>query len=362
MGHTRVTGMKFFYLLIVFIIFSACTNASRNNQVNISSNTVILSGRENMNPENSMPVLSYLTLDEPENLNILHTETFIRVLRIRGGNFLDLNPLMNLRFLEELYIDSSYVDDISPLSTLSNLKRLYLTSYVPGDLDLSPIAELTNLEELYLSINNYDITPLSTLVNLRKLELQGITRYVGILPFSELVSLQELRLSYYDANKTFSDLLPLQQLEVLHILAIDPVELDISNIVQLHSLKELTISSARRDFKMKNIYGILNLTDLEVLEIQHNGKIELSFVLSLKNLHTLGIRHSIINDVSPLLYLPNLVNLSFLNSKIKDLSPLLNSPSIRKITGHMYDDDYAYSPVYRKFEEQGVEFWSVYDN
>jgi hypothetical protein len=305
------------YLLLTIILFSACPNTSKNNQMYNSPDPVIFSSNDDHNNTNNTPHLSNITPGVPDNIDIL--------------------PTVN--------------------------KKLYLRIENRIDFDLSTITELIELEELYISVKNIDITPLASLVNLRKLELGHITRYDNIFPFSELINLRELHIVNDDVNSTFSELLPLQQLELLRILEGGyPVELDISNIVQLHTLKELRISSARNDFHIKNYYGLQNLINLEVLDIQHSGNFDLSFISSLQNLHTLGIRHSIINDVSPLLDLPYLTEIDLYNSKIRDFSPLLKHPLIKRITGFIWGDGYEWSPEYARFWEQGVDFWArTYD-
>jgi Leucine-rich repeat (LRR) protein len=351
--------MKYIYFLLLFCIFSACSNTSKNNQVHNTPDVAIISDIEDEVQTLKTPTLSHLNLYNPKNLDILYTEILLRSLEIKYGNSADLTPLMNLCFLEELHLESmGKFDDISPLSKLTNLKKLYLSTLSDDDFDLSPIAELTNLEELYLYANIKDIAPLRTLVNLRKLELPGTSTYESVLPFSELVNLQEFYISHDHANNTFAELLPLQWLEVLTIFAVNPVELDITNITRLRTLKKLYISSLRNNFQIKNINGLQNLTNIEVLEIEHYGMIDLSFVRHLKKMHTLWLRHCVINDISPLLDLPDFENLHLVSSMVRDFSPLLNSPSIKMISGVIFDDEFTWSPVYNKFEEQGVGFYS----
>jgi Leucine-rich repeat (LRR) protein len=214
--------------------------------------------------------------------------------------------------------------------------------------NLNPLAELKELEELSIKGNDYitDISPIGSLINLKKLSLSNNCREESIVPISALTNLLHLELFYND--RYFKELVPLQQLEYLMLRGYE--KLDASYIGQLYSLKELYIDCG----PIINIELLKNLTNLEKFYIDSDG-LDISWITHLQKLRELELRVNRINDISPLLELPNLVDVSLHKTVVRDIRPLSESKSIKRITGFVLEDNTMNIDIFL-FIERGIEF------
>lgn len=114
-------------------------------------------------------------------------------LGIEGAPITDLSPLIELRNLNEFYVDGSsaysgtWVCDCWSRIYEKDRPELPLT-------DISPLARLKNLEVLSLACTNVsDLRPLANLAKLRRLNL-GFTPVTDLAPLSTLTNLEALSL------------------------------------------------------------------------------------------------------------------------------------------------------------------------
>ena len=99
-------------------------------------------------------------------------------LYVSDVNRLDISPLSELIYLQELSVTNCDIYDLRPISCLYELKYLYMEDNLIED--LSPLSHLTELQILGLDRNNlHDVLDLSNMYNLREL-------YIDDNPISDI--------------------------------------------------------------------------------------------------------------------------------------------------------------------------------
>ena len=125
--------------------------------------------------------------------------TNLKTLRTYAARELDLSPLKGLTSLRHLGIAVSGVSDLSPLSGLIHLEVLNLEGNRRIS-NTSPLVSLKNLKELRLDTNNIsDVSPLAALDNLEVLRLERN----NITDISPLDRLRENTKIYWFSNPGF---------------------------------------------------------------------------------------------------------------------------------------------------------------
>ena len=231
--------------------------------------------------------------------------------------------------------------------------------------DLNFLTDMPDLEYVELIGNNLltDITPLSKLTKLSELYIYRCKNIKSLEPLASLFNLQ--RISITHNNYDYRVLVPLQQLEMLHILIYNYTdEIDLSHVGQLHFLKRLIISNeSYSGTKIMRISGLQNPVNLETLEIIGVDNSGISWVSNLRNLTDLSFTSWTINDISPLANLPNLVKVRLVDNRIKDIAPLLNSNSIKYITVWAHDVEAGISDELRsRFAQKNIHLDTFYDS
>lgn len=124
------------------------------------------------------------------NLDFVTYTPFLKTLSVGYQNKLDLTPLANLHYIENLSLLNDGITDISPLSGLTTLKVLALGWN--SITDVSPLFALTELESLGLWNNQLsDIVGLENLSQLTYLDIayNGVTQIDCV---SQIPNLNEL--------------------------------------------------------------------------------------------------------------------------------------------------------------------------
>jgi internalin A len=230
---------------------------------------------------------------------------------------------------EERYVFYG-LDDLSLLVDYAFVQSLSLHGSFS---DLSPLSAFRDLEELDIAGNNIiDISPLGALTRLRKLTIINCPNIQNIQALSALTNLQYLRLVFHD-DMHYKELVPLGQLEILHLEAGVIRELDMRHIAQLTNLKDLTIEARYKDGVKVNAGLLRSLVNLERLTLAYDsvGTVDLTWIKSLKKLNYFNIKYSSVDDLRPLLELPNLAVVVFDYTEVKDIEVLLESRSIKQI-------------------------------
>jgi len=267
---------------------------------------------------------------------------------ITGTDNNDIKNQYTFRYSNGVYY---HMNDLTYFLTDKSIRSLNL--YGGTFSDLSPLAELRDLEELSIMSNGYitNISPIDSLVNLKKLTLFNLSNMESIESLSSLVNLEYLELLFRD--KYYEEFLPLQRLKILKLTNGTHQELDVTYIAQLYSLRELDIL-VQSEIN-PNIDRLRSLVNLERLNLDNFGSIDISWLPSLQKLTELNLLRCTVDDVSPLLELPNLVEVNLHFSEIRDITPLLESKSIKKISGPIVLE--KNTGLYSLFRERGIEYY-----
>ena len=143
---------------------------------------------------------SALSNDDIENLIRM---TSLRNLYLENNQISDISVLSGLQDLSYLTLNNNQISDISPLNTLLNLRGLELNNNQISC--ISPLSGLQNLGILYLNNNQIsDISALGGLAKLHTLRLSN-NRIVDISALKNLENLNQLLLR----NNQITDLTPL---------------------------------------------------------------------------------------------------------------------------------------------------------
>jgi hypothetical protein len=177
---------------------------------------------------------------------------------------IDLNPLKELIYLQELQLGGAAIKNIKTLTRLINLRSIKLFETPVSNLE--PIKGLTNLETIYLfSTQVSDLKPIMNLTNLKALHLLG-NQVSNLEPIRGLISLEYLSLS----GHYISDLRPINELVNLQELLISSTSvIDLETIKNLANLRELYLNG----MQVTDLNPIKNLTKLQRLDIFYCKKI-----------------------------------------------------------------------------------------
>lgn len=146
------------------------------------------------------------------DLDFVAYTPFLKTLTVGYQNELNLTPLENLHYIENLSLLNDGISDISPLSGLATLKMLALGWNSISD--VSPLFTLTELESLGLW--NNQISDIAGLANLSQLTYLDIA-YNGVVQIdcvSQMPNLNELWIN----NNQISDISSLENCKKLMVL------------------------------------------------------------------------------------------------------------------------------------------------
>lgn len=242
-----------------------------------------------------------------------------------------------------------------------NLKNLVLDFHRGFSKDFT---ECTTIE--CLNIKNYPFKDLSHLSKMQKIESLGIGTSPKLHSLVGIQSLEQLKYLAIGSCKinAVNELCFLPKLASLGFYNIRG-ELDLSDLIKLENLEELTIESCKGisdfDFLAKltnlkvlrikkcispeNLDHLKSIQDLEFLEISGCKNIsDLSFVKDLKTIKSLEIADmGKLPSLEFLYELPNLIQFDFAGTTLiesKDLTPLLDHKTLKKV---LYYDKKAYN-------------------
>jgi hypothetical protein len=132
-----------------------------------------------------------------------------------GSQEIDLSPLIKLKNLKCLIIDSGNKADLSPLASLTGM--LYISHKGIKITDISAIQKMDSLIGFNADTQSADLTPLKGKTKLRELNLDytelntDLSAEADLSPLAELVSLERLFLLHFRA-KDFSPIMRLKKL------------------------------------------------------------------------------------------------------------------------------------------------------
>lgn len=169
--------------------------------------------------------------------------------------------LLEMYWLEELYLGSNEINEIKNLEVLTNLKSLNLTN--------NKITEIKNLECLTnlvkFEIANNEITEIKNLDYLKNLEILSLSgnQITEIKNLECLIKLKELSL---DRNK-ISELKNLSRLQNLEYLSLSSNRIiEIQNLTSLRNLEFLDLCKNNIS-KVEKLPLLLELTSLRLLRL-----------------------------------------------------------------------------------------------
>jgi internalin A len=249
---------------------------------------------------------------------------------------INITPLASVSSLEFLDISCNYIRNLTPLTNLTNLRHLNIK--INHIVKLSPISGLKQLRFLNASHNLIrDKTPLFNLISLYPDQVD-----LSNNPIEENQSANQttvyLDLSYKIIIGTFAQPISNAMLhEAFQELVnenVTSISLNVSHnyIEYINWLPyswywRIRVLDLSYNWLGNNLYEKLPLTNLEYLNMSHNGKLKnLSFLKSFKKLHHLDISHTGVRDPEDLEHLKSLKSITYLdisnNMYISDISPL----------------------------------------
>ena len=305
-------------------------------------------------PQKELEKLEQLHANEKgiKDLTGLEKATGLTVLELNRNRISDLTPLTNLTHLTRLSLYENNINDITPLTGITKLTVLYLTNNQIRD--ITPIAELTKMKSLWLEgnrisaissldkltelkvllLNNNQIRDISSVQNLTHLEslflhgnpIQDVTPLKRLLAQNpELeTDISAQRPSSTELDPTIPDVNLADLLRVkLSIELNDPIPIE-----KLKTLKKLYISKYRN---IKELTGLQNATNLEILHIDENKITDLKPLANLTQLTELWLHCTSISDLTPLANLTKLTKLYKNGNQISDISPLTGLTQLETI-------------------------------
>ena len=266
--------------------------------------------------ESSQCAALYETLATAEKLGILASRddldlapfaelTQLKSLAILGSNRIDLTPLKALKNLTKLTVKSQQITNVQIVAGLTGLKILNLNRNMNAQPPVTPL----------------NLTFLTTLTHLEKLDLSE-NAIDDITPLVHLTRLRELSLS---SNHRISDIRPLSKLLALEELGL--LGNKVSDLRPLRNLTQLKTLSLINN-KVHDLTPLAGLTALEELILDNNSIEDLSALKSLINLRKLSFSANRVRDVSPLQHLIKLESISMSRNRIEALAPLANLPKL----------------------------------
>ncbi|KAJ2994483.1 hypothetical protein HDV02_001543 [Globomyces sp. JEL0801] len=334
----------------LFIQVSLITNISILSQfVGLQSLSISGSGIEDISCLSSLIRLQNLGIHRTniKNIDVLKKLPALQSLDVSMTNIKNLTQFNGL-LLRKLDLSNNNLVDIEDLSGLNHLRELDL-SY-NNICDISSLNEMAQLEILNLESNCVeDIECLSDLLFLRSLNI-SINNIVYI---SSIFGNLNLEILNFNSNmvKNLDGIITLSNLKELYANMNDISDLDIYQIVNLSQLRIIEIHSnamltlywnSRENFKLFQQYSLQKLwisnnrltdftklsvfVNLEELNCRYNctGRttLDLSFVRHLTKLKSLNVCGNGIKDLDSLKNLVQLESLDLSSNQISDISDL----------------------------------------
>ncbi|HWV15381.1 MAG TPA: leucine-rich repeat domain-containing protein [Cellvibrio sp.] len=260
----------------------------------------------------SASAANFVDLCSVNNPKNNHTrEVLARVLEVASGDCAEL--YQKSKSVTELNISFEDITDLSMLEGFGELESLTINGV--RTTNLAPVAKLHQLKELSIvSKSISDLSAIAALTNLEKLTIDSVR--VDNLNF--LKPLKKLRTFKYDSAglvKNIDGLLGLTELTELNFVGYTGANL--TDIKKLTKLKELGLGSP----VITNLAFVENMQELERLIIK--GKdVDISAVSKVPGLLFLHIEHSGVKDISALKGMLSLQEVYLGDNKITDISAL----------------------------------------
>jgi hypothetical protein len=207
------------------------------------------------------------------------------------------------------------------LSTFGNLKTLKITNYLEdwSISDIAPLASLVQLTELELYlIGLVYIEAISSMTKLTKLSVYGYS-VTDFSPLSELTLLKDLTIESSNKDFKLTDLIPLNGLSRLDLSWSRVEDLDLTPLTGFTQLAELRLAHC---YGVSDITPLSDLTNMRKLSLRSASVTDITPVSGLTNLVKLDIAWSHVGDIAPLSGLTNLVELDVLATRVTDISSL----------------------------------------
>lgn len=246
-------------------------------------------------------ITSLISSESPTILQLNLSYNFITQEEIR-----QIGKMQSLKKLSFLIKDEDI--DLSPLENLIYLEELEIQSCIGEcyNLDTQPLGELKNLREVSLMYCSFDTSFLAELTGLEKIFILKCDEFENLSVIENLRELQDLYIEYAnDSNLIY--LKNLTKLEKIHIVG--------ENIRNFEVLSDME--------NMKNIY---------LSESGHEKKsLDMSVFSQMDELEAILIAHINIKDISPLAEMKNLEYISLINTGIADIQSLANLKQLKTL-------------------------------
>lgn len=250
--------------------------------------------------------------------------------------------------ITELAMGNVTQSDINFIGQLKNLRRLSM-QIRDKDLDLSPLANLQYLDELeftsfgYQESDQIDLSPLGKLTQLRSL---GIDECFADMAFIEnLTQLEELSITKAEIKdlSAFQNLVKLRRLHILWVF-----DTDMSYLSGLEALEYIYIQG----YHIRNLSGMENIRNMTWVYLQEmergsdkQGSISLDSFGNMDKLVHLDIIGLKIEDAAPISQLPELNTISLVGTGIEDIECLCRLEKLKKLEIYGYGNDHVVNQV-----------------
>lgn len=245
--------------------------------------------------------------------------------------------------ITELVMGNVTQSDINFIGQLKNLQRLSI-QIRDKDLDLSPLANLQYLDELeftsfgYQESDQIDLSPLGKLTQLRSL---GIDECFADMSFIEnLTQLKELSITKAEIKdlSVFQNLVKLRRLHVLWVS-----DTDMSYLSGLDALEYIYIQGDH----IRNLSGMENMRNMTCVYLKETERvsdelksISLDSFANMDKLTHLDIIGLKIEDAAPISQLPELKTISLVGTGIEDIECLGELKNLKELEIYGYGNDY----------------------
>ena len=282
-------------IFVFFFLFSSCVTLGSPSAIEFGDShlkSIIEETLKKKDP-NTIDILGLESLEVPwatiRSIKGLEMALNLKKLDVENNSICCLEPIKNLRHIEELDISGCGTSDSDNLANIKSLKILKASRNQFSN--ISFLENLMNLEELDLSDNNIaDIEPLGVLTDLRGLSLDNNM----ISDISVLAKLKKLKGLTCFGNQ-IRDITDLSQLYKMENLELGRNEIE--NIEALSELSQL-VGLGLTGNKIKNILPLSQLKKLELLELGENSIVDVSPLSDLTELGYLALQRNMIKDIS----------------------------------------------------------------
>jgi Leucine-rich repeat (LRR) protein len=260
-----------------------------------------------------------LTLDISKNI-IANIEPLINLDKLQNLFMSDnlvseIYPLEKIKSLKILNASKNKITDINPLSKHTKMKLLYLNENAIRD--VSPIVGFTKLKQLILSNNS--ISSIDKLANLKLIEKLDFSNNL----VSDLTPLKDFN-KLEDLSAYSNMILKIDEIALLDkLINLDLSNNNISNIpkhVKWINMQFLKINNNKID----NVDGLINVTSLVDLSLSENHISDFPQIL-FDEIRNLNLSNNQFVSVKDFIYLGKMERIEVLdisNNKIKHLKPL----------------------------------------